>query len=78
MLNLQISNLCCKNYRSVTDADSGLDMRHSIIKWNHPCKDIENKVAIFKELTDVRDSYKKCTGFSPQKIDVIMLDLCTS
>ena len=53
-------------------------MRHSIINWNNPCKDIENKVAIFKELTDVRDSYKKCTGFSPQEIDVIMLDLCTS
>ena len=44
-----------ENYRSVIDADCELNNRHSIIKWINSCKEIEDTVAILKELIDVRD-----------------------
>ena len=43
----------------------------------HTHKEIENTVAILKELIDCRDRYEECIGFFFQEIDVIMLDSCS-
>ena len=62
-----------KNYKSLIDDDGEC----SNSKWAFSSKAIENTVSTNRKLIDVRDGYKECIGFSPQELDVYMLDLCT-
>ena len=66
-----------KNYISLIDDDGECSNSSSVMKWTISSKAIENTVSTIRELIDVRDGYKECIGFSSQKLNVFMLDLCT-
>ena len=57
--------------------DGDFNNSRSVMKWTNSSKAIENTVSTIRELIDTRDGYKECIGFSSQKLEVFMLDLCT-